>query len=156
MPMEKLSPRQRDCLQLVWERQATSKEIAVELGISKTTVDGYVSEAVATLGARDRRDAAAIAFGGKPRAASGGDTARVAANPELVAAVPTSTEAFRTSRPWRSSQHPRNTLTFVQTIGWIAIIAIGSLFALTLATVIGNGVPPVVRSVQQSFDRLSH
>lgn len=154
--MEKLSPRQRDCLQLVWERQATSKEIAAELGISKTTVDGYVSEAVATLGARDRRDAAAIAFGGKPRAASGGDTARVSDEVTEVRSDLMSTEAFWTSRPWRSKRQPRNTLTLVQTLGWIVLIAFGSLAALSLAASIGNGLPSVAVPLLQAFDRLTH
>lgn len=154
--MEKLSPRQRDCLQLVWERQATSKEIAAELGISKTTVDGYVSEAVAVLGARDRRDAAAIAFGGTPRAASGGDTARVETAPDPMPSVSTSTEAFRTSRPWRSPQHPRNTLTLAQTLGWIVIIAFGSLAALSLAASIGNGLPSIAKPVIEAVRRQTH
>jgi DNA-binding CsgD family transcriptional regulator len=153
--METLSPRQRDCLQLVWERQATSKEIAAELGISKSTVDGYIAEAVEALGARDRRAAAALAFGNTPRAPSGGDTARVAGAADVVTATAVSTNASPAPLPWRSRSRPRNTLTFIQTLGWIAAIAIGSLMALTLATVIGAGVPPVARSVQSAFGRLA-
>lgn len=49
----------------MWERR-TSKEIAVELGISAATVDGYIKEAMEQLGARNRREAAAIAFGSAP------------------------------------------------------------------------------------------
>ena len=145
--MEKLSPRQRACLKLVWEKQATSKEIAAELGISKTTVDGYIAEAVAALGARDRRDAATIAFGSTPRVASGGDTARVVDTLEHLPSASVSTEGFLASRPWRARSQPRNTLTLAQTLGWIAIIAIGSLAALSLAASIGSGLPSVARPV---------
>lgn len=154
--MEKLSPRQHACLKLVWEKQATSKEIAAELGISKTTVDGYVAEAVAALGARDRREAAAIAFGERPRTASGGDTARVVSEAELVPSATASTEGFLASRPWRSSSQPRNTLSLAQTLGWIAIIAIGSLAALSLAASIGNGLPLVAKPVIRAVRTLTH
>jgi DNA-binding CsgD family transcriptional regulator len=56
---ERLSPRHRDCLRLVYER-STSKEIAGQLGIGPGTVDGYLAEAIAILGARNRREAAAM------------------------------------------------------------------------------------------------
>lgn len=55
----KLSPRQKDCLRLVYRRM-TSKEIAAELGLSPGTVHTYCSEAVSALGARNRRHAAEI------------------------------------------------------------------------------------------------
>ncbi|TCP66296.1 sigma factor-like helix-turn-helix DNA-binding protein [Sphingomonas sp. PP-CE-1G-424] len=145
--MNTLSPRQRDCLQLVWERQATSKEIAAELGISKSTVDGYIAEAVEALGARDRRAAAALAFGQTPRAASGGHMTRVVEVQNVVTPDASSTEGFLASRPWRSRSRPRNTLSLAQTLGWIAIIAIGSLAALSLAASIGSGLPSVARPV---------
>ncbi|MBI0475391.1 LuxR family transcriptional regulator [Sphingomonas sp. MA1305] len=152
----KLSPRQRACLQLVWERQATSKEIAAELGIGKTTVDGYIAEAVELLGARDRRSAAAMVFSETPRAGSGGDPARVsgpASNPPTVAA---STEARSAARPWRTRDRPFNTFTLAQTLGWIAIIAVGSIAALALAMAVGNGLPSVALPVLHAFDRLTH
>jgi DNA-binding CsgD family transcriptional regulator len=60
--LERLSPRQRDCLRLVFERR-TSKEIAAELGIGIGTVDSYIAEAVALLGAQNRRRAAEMLFG---------------------------------------------------------------------------------------------
>ncbi|AXJ96997.1 MULTISPECIES: helix-turn-helix transcriptional regulator [unclassified Sphingomonas] len=58
---DRLSPRQRDCLRGVRALKG-SKEIAGELGIEKSTVDGYLTEAVRILGARNRREAA-LAFG---------------------------------------------------------------------------------------------
>ena len=61
-----LSPRQRECVRLIWSRRATWKEIAAELGISKSTVDKYIAEAIELTGARDRRQAAAMVFGAPP------------------------------------------------------------------------------------------
>lgn len=54
---DRLSPRHRECLKGVRDLKG-SKEIADALGIEKTTVDGYLTEAVKILGARNRRDAA--------------------------------------------------------------------------------------------------
>lgn len=153
--MADLSPRQRECLRLVWDRQATSKEIAGVLGISKSTVDGYISEAVDLLGARDRRDAAAIVFGTTPRAVSGGDTTRVAV-PTGTSALPVSSmEQSAAVRPWRTAQRPMNTLTLAQTVGWIAAIALGSLVALSLATSLGEGLPRIVLPAVQAVHRLT-
>ena len=58
----RLSPRHEDCLRLVYQRH-TTKEIAAKLGIAPGTVSTYCSEAVALLGARDRRHAAEILHG---------------------------------------------------------------------------------------------
>ncbi len=60
----RLAPRHRECLWHVFQLR-TSKEIAVELGIGVGTVDSYISEAVAILGAPNRRRAAEMLFGGK-------------------------------------------------------------------------------------------
>lgn len=154
--MTDLSPRQHECLRLVWERQATSKEIAGVLGISKSTVDGYIAEAVEQLGARDRRDAAAIVFGGTPRAVSGGDAARVVAPAEIAASPEPLMQRSTFGRPWRTAEQPRNTLTLAQTVGWIAVIAIGSLVALSLASSLGEGLPRVVLPVVHAVHRLTH
>lgn len=56
---EQLSPRHRDCLRLAF-RRLTSKEIARELGIAPGTVASYCTEAIAILGADDRRHAAQL------------------------------------------------------------------------------------------------
>jgi len=57
LTFERLSPRHRDCLRLVYRRKRT-KEIAALLGLSPGTVSGYCNEAIRILGARDRIDAA--------------------------------------------------------------------------------------------------
>jgi DNA-binding CsgD family transcriptional regulator len=54
---DRLTKRHRECLRGVRELKG-SKEIADDLGIEKSTVDGYLTEAVKVLGARNRRDAA--------------------------------------------------------------------------------------------------
>lgn len=54
-----LTPRERDCLRLVGQARS-SKEIAIELGLSPFTVDEYVRSAVAKTGARNRREAARL------------------------------------------------------------------------------------------------
>lgn len=118
----RLSPRQRECLHLCWSRQATSKEIAIELGIAKSTVDGYFAEAVEALGARDRRDAARIVFGAvqaaPPRslvpdtpAESGGDPARV--SPEVD---------WRPLLPFRTGAH--NDHSIATRLFWIFALAV--------------------------------
>ena len=68
---ERLSPRHRDCLRLVYRRKRT-KEIAALLGLSPGTVSGYCNEAIRILGARDRIDAAErfAAFEGEDVAAT--------------------------------------------------------------------------------------
>ncbi len=55
--LNRLSDRQKQCLAGVAAHR-TSKEIAADLGISPKTVDGYIADAVALLGARNRQHAA--------------------------------------------------------------------------------------------------
>lgn len=52
-----LTRRHRECLRGVKALKG-SKEIAIELGLGKSTVDSYLAEAVRLLGARNRREAA--------------------------------------------------------------------------------------------------
>ena len=54
---DRLTRRHRECLLGVRQLKG-SKEIADDLGIEKSTVDSYLTEAVRVLGARNRRDAA--------------------------------------------------------------------------------------------------
>lgn len=56
---DRLSRRHRECLRGVRALKG-SKEIADALGIEKSTVDKYLTEAVKVLGARNRRDAALL------------------------------------------------------------------------------------------------
>ena len=55
--LAQLTPKEQACLQLVG-RHLSSKEIAAELGIAKTSVDTYCNRARAKLGVSDRYEAA--------------------------------------------------------------------------------------------------
>jgi len=58
-PLELLTPRERECLQLV-DEHLSSKQIARELGMSKTSVDTYCDRARRKLGVDDRYAAARL------------------------------------------------------------------------------------------------
>ena len=173
-----LSPRQRDCLRLVWSRRATSKEIGAELGISKSTVDAYIAQAVELLGARDRRHAAAIVFGETPiveerviaegRGVGEGEIIPVEAPPAEYqydsARVSDPIPVTLTSNPsiegvpfWPALGGARrlNSLSLGQTLGRIGLIAVASLAALALAMALGSGLPPVAKPMLRAFDRLT-
>ena len=164
----RLSPRQRDCLRLVWSRRATSKEIGAELGISKSTVDAYIAQAVELLGARDRRHAAAIVFGATPIAEARHEIIPVEAPPAEYqydsarvsdpAAIPLPRNPSIEGVPfWPSLGGERrlNSLTLGQTLGRIGLIAVASLAALALAMALGSGLPPVAKPMLRAFDRLT-
>src|SRR5260221_14113863 len=59
-PVGLLTPRERECLRLV-DQHLSSKQIARELGMSKTSVDTYCDRARRKLGVEDRYAAARIA-----------------------------------------------------------------------------------------------
>jgi DNA-binding CsgD family transcriptional regulator len=59
LAIERLTPRERECLRLVAEH-LHSKEIARRLSISQHTVDGHLNEARRRLGVSSRRDAARL------------------------------------------------------------------------------------------------
>ena len=150
----KLSPRQRECLRQVWDRR-TSKEIAAELGISASTVDGYIKEAMETLGARDRRHAAAIAFGGvdTPPDNLGAEFPRVSVDPSAPIAPAASTKTPFWPQPNLRRQPDAQSLG--QVLRQIAIIAIGSMMFLSLAVSLAAGVSPLLLPVLKAFDRLT-
>src|ERR1700744_3723984 len=56
-PVGLLTPRERECLRLV-DQHLSSKQIARELGMSKTSVDTYCDRARRKLGVDDRYSAA--------------------------------------------------------------------------------------------------
>lgn len=135
-PFDHLSPRQRECLRLVFAFK-TSKDIERELGIAKNTVDGYLAEAVRTLGARDRKHAAILfaEFEGRapqapaemvPQVESGDHLARVAAPaPDTASEVlPGTASDWRSSLPLRRKEARHNPLRPVQRLVWIVGLAI--------------------------------
>ena len=98
-------------MRLYWVERLTSKEIGQRLGIAPSTVDGYFAEAVQTMEARDRREAALLAFGETP-VTSGGQSARVAAPAERGRWLPLRTGAH-------------NDLNVPARLFWILVLAIG-------------------------------
>ena len=162
-----LTPRQEECLRLVWERQATSKEIALALGISKKTVDLHLAQAVAALGAADRRDAARLAFGPvptpevahpqafRPGTVSLEDADPVSPPPDPAPPAALSTKASPPVRPWRTADRPRNTMTLMQILSWMAMAIIGSLVALAASASIGSAMPGIWRPVLVAVRRLT-
>ena len=148
---ERLSPRQRQCLAGVRELKG-SKEIAEELGIEKSTVNGYLTDAVRILGAKNRRDAAMMLeqyeqevsqkqHVGQDPYKIGGDSARLAAPPAqppeasvladatasepqaLSAATVPSIRGLRL--PVRRKGQRGNDLSVGERLLWIPAIAIG-------------------------------
>jgi DNA-binding CsgD family transcriptional regulator len=131
-----LTPRERQCLRLVAEFK-TSKEIERELGIAKSTVDGYLAEAVRKLGARDRRHAALLLAAHEgagrertpPQAESGGDPARVAAAPAAAPdpAVQGRSGDWRAALPLRRRDARHNPLPPQQRLLWVALLALAMM-----------------------------
>ncbi len=167
-PATPLSPRQRECLRLVWSRRATSKEIAAEIGVSKSTVDAYIAEAVKALGARDRRQAAEMVFGETPILPEGREFVPVEAPPAEYQWD--SARVFDPAPPrlppetsiegvpfWPALGGARrlNSLSLGQTLVRIGLIAVASLAALALAMALGSGLPPVAKPMLRAFDRLT-
>lgn len=127
---EVLSPQKRECVRLA-ARRLTSKEIARELGISKSTVDGYLAEAVQQVGARDRRDLVRLFLDGEPPSEVRGDPARVVQTlqTQAVAAEPEQPIDWRSLLPIRRKGARRNDLRPGLRLAWILILAIAMLIA---------------------------
>jgi len=127
--VERLSPRQRDCLRLVFERR-TSKEIAAELGISVGTVDSYIAEAVTLLGAKNRRRAAEMVFAALQPTAPGkleAETSGVVAS-DLTAERPeagTQSSTWLKLLPIRTAGAKPHDLKPIRRLFWILQIAFG-------------------------------
>lgn len=126
-----LAPRERQCLRLVFEFK-TSKDIERELGIAKSTVDGYLAEAVRKLGARDRKHAAVLFAaheGRRPQVEWGADPARVATvtvhdpNP----AAQGWPGDWRSVLPLRRKDARRNPLPPQQRLLWIVLLALAMM-----------------------------
>lgn len=126
---ERVSPRQRECLRLVYRRR-TSKEIALELGLGIGTVDTYIGEAVAALRARNRRHAAELLHASEetsdtPRKLELENTGVV--QPGLAGTFPVPEARVPTwarTLPFRTKGVPYNDLSPFLRLFWIAQLAI--------------------------------
>lgn len=124
---DELAPRERQCLRLVFEFK-TSKDIERELGIAKSTVDGYLADAVRKLGARDRKHAAVLFAAHEGRgtqAESGADPARVVTT-TIAGAVPAMQGwpgDWRSVVPLRRRDARHNPLSPQQRLMWVVLSA---------------------------------
>jgi len=152
-PVDKLSDRQLDCLRLV-AQNLSSKEIAVELGISPHTVDQRIRGALQILGVERRAQAARIVT------EAAGPYQRLIHQPPYIAAVPPTdqqegaishqirhadraggigetglqTEQSSLLRsplvlPFATRINPRNEMGLGQRLAWIIGISIGATFS---------------------------
>lgn len=152
--VERLTPGQLDCLRLV-DQHLSSKEIALELGISPHTVDQRIRLALQALGVERRSQAARLVANelgpyqrlidqspyieaspdkGQSDAAVGfqirhadraGEAGGVGVNTEQVPAPNWSSLPL----PFATRSHPRNEMSVGHRLLWIFLIAIGAIFS---------------------------
>jgi len=153
-PVARLTAGQLDCLRLV-DQHLSSKEIAVELGISSHTVDQRVRQALATLGVERRAQAARLvaqhsgpyqrlihqspyieggAGTGHPEAAVGiqirhADRAGEVRGPGFITEQRPASFWPSLQPPFATRSNPRNEMSVGLRLFWIAAIAIGAAFA---------------------------
>lgn len=148
----KLTTRQRDCLRLVLQHKQ-SKEIGRELGISPMTVDNHFRSAIQTLGVSNRleaallldnweRDEASQQLTSQPESVVSRAQSPIIASPAMVGdgQRETMSELRETQVPYRTYREtsildfplpvptrgkPRNDLTTLQRLMWIAILIFG-------------------------------
>jgi len=152
--VSRLTPGQLDCLRLV-DQHLSSKEIAVELGISSHTVDQRIRGALQTLGVERRSQAARLVaqeLGPYQRLIHQSPHIEGSANSDQFDAAvgfqirhadragKIGGSGFNTEQksgfnrsslplPFATRSHPRNELSVGQRLLWIVLIAIGSMFA---------------------------
>lgn len=148
---DRLARRHRECLVGVRALKG-SKEIADDLGIEKSTVDGYLTEAVRILGAKNRRHAALLLAEYEDSLAKpaemlapdkiGGDSARLVPAPgplpmtslpgEQVVGQPVGEKAGNAPRPslirlpFRRKGQADIDLSVGDRLIWIQAIAVGT------------------------------
>lgn len=153
-PVSRLTPGQLDCLRLV-DQHLSSKEIAVELGISSHTVDQRIRLALQTLGVERRAQAARLVsqeFGPYQRLIDQSPHIEGDSNPgqsngavgfqirHADRAGKAGGSGFNTEQrpgsnwsslplPFATRSHPRNEMSVGQRLLWIVLIAIGAIFS---------------------------
>jgi len=131
--IEQLSPRERDCLRLV-ALAYSSKEIGRQLGISHHTVDDHLKHAMSVLDVASRFEAARLlteAEGAPPQALGTHSPSLAEAVPAGPGLAPERSKAGPLGHlPLRNGRRG-NDLTSTQRLLWIAIGAVGFIFALS-------------------------
>jgi DNA-binding CsgD family transcriptional regulator len=124
-----LTPKERECLRLV-AQQRSSKEIARELGISKSSVDTYCNRARAKLGVSNRRAAAQLMLTLEVALAEGAAASTGALQPQTASAAPTApTVAAIAVLPSLSSLGPVARLGIILGGAVVLAVAFGSLLS---------------------------
>ena len=125
-----LSDGQKACLRLV-SRGMSSKEIALETRLSPQTVDTYVKQAMAKLGASNRREAARILNEAEASQKSGSPPSPLAETPPA---------ATVTGSTWRRLMRPPPIGGTLHDLGWqdktvevMRVAVLGAAVVLALA-----------------------
>lgn len=136
--IDQLSPREREVLALAGAG-LSSKEIARKLDISYRTVDKYIGNAIATLGARNRLEAALLvkldASVEIPR-----QSPALADIPSTAPPMPpdrSETTGWWHRLPIRRNGGPDNDLTTLQRLAWIFF---GAVAVIILFSQLANGL----------------
>lgn len=141
--IERLSDKQRQCLRLVG-RGMSSKEIALETGLTPLTVDTYVKAAMARLGVSNRREAARMLAFDEASQGLGSPSSPVAGPPPVQqSADATAVGGWRhhVALPplggrWNELDWAARTFAILRiaTVSAVVVIAIALLVAAALAT----------------------
>ncbi len=149
VPTARLSPRQKECLRLIFERK-TSKEISSMLGLSVGTVNTYITESIAALEARNRRHAAEILHASENQSAPEkvqlhflgvGDQTPI---PEAEAS---NDGAWRRSLPFRQSGASGNDLSIFLRLVWPLGLAILCAVAFGMLAIGVRTVSDIARAL---------
>lgn len=153
-PFRRLTPRHKQCLRLTYERRVT-KEIAAELDLSVGTVNTYCTEAIALLGARNRREAAEMLHAYE----NGRDPAPLKVElhsegvPSHAETAPTLASEmaadWRSLLPLRRKGSPDNDLGILLRLAWIPLLALAFAIGFGMLA-IGLGVlSDIIRQFRQ-------
>jgi DNA-binding CsgD family transcriptional regulator len=136
MSVEKLSPREKECLRLMLQAMRP-KDIARATGLSLHTINGHLKSARRKLGTNDSLTAARI-FGAHEAPPKIGGTS-LSGSPPLLQAVEgncteTTTEAGtrspRSTYPFSTRERPRNSLSVRWRLLWpillLGLVALGA------------------------------
>lgn len=121
--LEHLTAMEQACLRLVG-RHLSSKEIAAELGIAKTSVDTYCNRARAKLGVADRYEAARLL--------------QATQSPELRACPPKPPAPAAETAPPAVEVRPATDLISRSSSRLVAMLAVGFVLVLALATLLAG------------------
>jgi DNA-binding CsgD family transcriptional regulator len=148
----RLSVRQWECLALAADHRS-AKEIARTLGIAPSTVNDHLEEAIAKLGAGDRRDAARMfvtGLAGQPPDGIGGDSFRVAGSnsvsAELLAEVEGGPATSRVSFHFLRGERQNNELDRGQRLLWIVAVSVAAAILFSTAVIIVDRLKSLLAS----------